>query len=240
MKPSQEQIQAYLDDELAAAERAVVEDYLARHPEVAEQLARYRRDGEALRQGFSQVPLAANPALHPFAARRAIKARRRRRFATAATLVLALGCGWFGGSQWQSRLYAKAMLPMSDAVEAYRLFSQAPAKGVDQAQLAGWFDSHFKGASLPPALDNYGLKRVGAELMATAEGPAAMVLYRNDKGQALLFFIRPPGPRHHMLPKGERQDGSLLARYWSDKDFNYALVSPHDSPLVPRGPFGSI
>lgn len=240
MKPSEEQLQAYLDDELAAAGRAMVEDYLARNPEAAEQLARYRRDAEALRQGLKALPQAANPALHPFTVRRELKARRRRRFATAATLVLALGGGWLGGSQWQSHLYAKATLPMNDAVEAYRLFSQAPGERISQAQLTALFNDHFKGASLPPELNNYGLKRVSAELMATAEGPAAMVLYRNDEGQALLYFIRPPGPRHHLLPKGQRQDGGLLARYWSDGDFNYALVSPHDSPLVPSGPFGSI
>ncbi|WP_115717589.1 anti-sigma factor family protein [Gallaecimonas mangrovi] len=240
MKPTEQQLHAFIDGELDPQQRPWVQAYLATHPEEQARLAAFKNDASELRSAFDATASALPKGPDVAAIRRQRRQNNRRRFATAAALVLALGAGWLAGSQYQDRRYQAMVPPMNDAVEAYRLFSNTPDQNVSQSELDGWFDEHFKGASLPPQLADYGLKRVAAKLMATAEGPAAMVLYRNGKGQTLLYFIRPPGPNHHMLPDGQRQDGSLLARYWSDKAFNYALVSLHDNPLVPKSPFGGV
>ena len=67
-------------------------------------------------------------------------------------------------------------------------------------------------------------------VLLVGAGAAALVIYEDGQGRRLTFFIRPPGPRHEMLPQGQRTDGDLLARYWSQGGYNYALVSRSDDP----------
>lgn len=52
-----------------------------------------------------------------------------------------------------------------------------------------------------------------------------VVLYRDAAGHAISFYVRPPGPRRHLLSRGERVDGGLLAQYGSGNGYNYAVVS---------------
>ncbi|MEG2797397.1 MAG: anti-sigma factor, partial [Pseudomonas sp.] len=42
-----------------------------------------------------------------------------------------------------------------------------------------------------------------------------------------------PGPKNTFLPKGSRSDGDLQADYWSGAGYNYAMVSPVDTPAAP-------
>lgn len=234
MKPTREQLNAYLDGELAAAELQQVETYLQAHPDVAATLEAWRADGAALKEALETRALAPNPALTPQAVRGRHAARQRQRFGLAAGLTLALALGGAGGWGVRDSLYAAASPPMADAIEAYKLFAAAAdAPPPSQTELADWFSRYFEGASPPPGLEAYGLQLVDARLMATQQGPAAMVLYRNRNRQTLLFFIRPPSPERRSLPSGQRREGELTARYWSDGRFNYALVSPSNAPLVP-------
>ncbi|WP_193163312.1 anti-sigma factor family protein [Microbulbifer hainanensis] len=234
MKPTHEQLNAYLDGELTTAEHQQVEAYLREHPDVAATLEAWRADGAALKHALDTAPQPPNPALTPPAIRRRRAARQRHRFGLAAGLALALGLGAAGGWQARGSLYAAASPPMADAVEAYKLFAAtADTPPPSQAQLADWFNRYFEGASPPPTLETYGLELVDARLMATQDGPAVVVLYRNGNRQTLLFYIRPPSPGGPSMPNGQRHDGDLMARYWSDGRFNYALVSRSNTPLVP-------
>lgn len=238
MKVDEQQLHAFLDGELAAAERRQVQEYLDAHPHEAARIAQFRADAETLRQTMLSLPPEPATLFSPAAVRRSLRRQRRQRYASVAMLLLAVSLGWGGGWLWHQPPSVPAELPMRDALEAYRLFSSEPVAHTGQQQLSDWFRQYFSGAALPPLLEDYGLQRAGAELMATADGPAAMVLYRGTGGETLVYFVR-PGNRHQPLPQGQREEGALLARYWSDGRFNYALVSPSDSPLVPvPGPFG--
>ena len=74
---------------------------------------------------------------------------------------------------------------------------------------------------------------------ATAEGAAAMLVYENGGGEVLGIYLR---PRTHRMREGERRDGGLMARYWSQGDTAIAVVSSRFdqradaiAPLVRRG-----
>ena len=56
-----------------------------------------------------------------------------------------------------------------------------------------------------------------------------MVLYEDDAGRKLSFYVRPPESAHRLLAAGERVDGELLARYGSRHGLNYAVVGKADS-----------
>jgi anti-sigma factor RsiW len=229
-QPSEHDLHAYVDGRLEGERRAAVELYLARHPERAAEVQAWQRDAQHLRAALGTLDLPANPALDPAS----IRARRRRRtaarLALAASLALCVGIGGIGG--WQARGWqvARAMPPMGDALAAYRLLAVEHGAQPDlvshrPGDLQAWLDRHFERRVPLPDLRGAGFEPVGGRLFATEQGPAAMVLYQDTAGHAISFYVRPPGPRRHLLPRGQRVDGGLLAQYGSGNGYNYAMVS---------------
>jgi len=96
-----------------------------------------------------------------------------------------------------------------------------------QNELASWVGRYFINGNLPPNLEQYGFKPLGARLIATAQGPAALVMYQDAHGTRLAWYIRPLSPVK--LPHGERKAENVMAQYWSDEHYNYALVTPLDA-----------
>jgi len=222
---------AFVDGQLDAAQRQAMEAYLQAHPEQAQELAAWQRDAQQLRQAAGQDSLPPNPALDPAAIRARLRARTRRRLAMAGSLAAALAVGGVAGWGAHDSALAYRVLPMQDAVQAYRLFASdhAPQPDVraDAGNLQSWLDDYFAHAQRLPDLSASGFKPVAARLLATDQGPAAIVIYENA-GQRASFYIRPPGPDKQMLAQGSRRDGRLLARYWSGQGYNYALVGAGD------------
>jgi len=199
-EPSEHDIHAYVDGRLEGERRAAVELYLARHPERAAQVQAWQHDAQQLRAALAGIgSLPANPALDPAA----IRARRQRR---------------------------RAMPPMGDALAAYRMLALEPGARPDlvprhPGDLQAWLDRHFERGVPLPDLRAAGFRPVGGRLFATEQGTAAMVLYQDAAGHAISFYVRPPGPRRYLLPRGERVDDGLLAQYGSGNGYNYAMVS---------------
>lgn len=228
--PSEYEIHAYVDGRLDEVRRQAVEFYLAQHPERAEEVRAWQRDAQQLRAALAGLPdLPDNPALDPARILERRKRQTRMQWAMAAVWVLALGLGIFGG--WQVRGWREARLepPMSDALQAYRMFASARAGRLDEVSqrdddMQQWLDSHFDRAPQLPKLSTAGFRPVGARLLATANGAAAMVFYTNGKGDVISVYIRPPSSRG-LLPRGERQEGDLVAEYGSGNGYDYAMVS---------------
>lgn len=236
--PSESDIHAYVDGQLDAKDCERMEAWLARNPSRAEEIRGWQYDAQQLRTAFGGLPPAAGPqTLDPATIRARRRHRIRARIAMAAALVLTLGVGMVGG--WQARRMAApaASAPMADALQAYRMFASNRHVNLDMTQhepgqLQTWLQQHFRNAPRLPDLDGAGFHPVGARLLATDSGPAAMVLYQNAQGGAISFYLRPPSPSHGALPRGQRRDGQLVATYWSGNGYNYALVSPANATDV--------
>ena len=230
--PSEADIHAWVDGRMDAADCARMEAWLVRNPHRAEEIRGWQSDAQQLRAALGGLPPAAcQRTLDPTTIRARRRRRVRARIAMAAVLVLTLGVGMVGG--WQARRLAAtaASAPMADALQAYRMFASNRHLNLDvtqrePGQLQSWLLQHFRNAPRLPDLDGAGFHPVGARLLATDSGPAAMVLYQNAEGGAISFYIRPPSPSHGVLPRGQRRDGQLVATYWSGNGYNYALVSP--------------
>ncbi len=232
LPPSEHDLHAYVDLRLNPADRQRLEAWLASHPEAAAQVKDWQKDARLLRSVLGAAPLADNPALDPAAIRLRRRHRYQQHLTRAAVLVLALGMGSVGG--WQAhQARHPGVAPMTDALQAYRLFAQkdvmpADFKVSDGDTLQPWLDRYFSNASRLPDLSRAGFKAVGARLLSTDQGPAAMVLYQDPRGARVTFYIRPPGPDNSLLPRGSRRDGELQADYWSGPGYNYAMVAPVD------------
>ncbi len=227
LPPSERDLHAYVDHQLLESDRRVLDTYLAAHPDVAAQVHAWQQDAQLLRAalgGALQQP--ANPALDPARIRQRRKQQSRRQFATAAVLLIAVSFGGVGG--WQAREATQpALVPMADAMQAYRLFAQdgvlpADYHVQDGGSMQAWLDRYFTQASRLPDLSSSGYAPVSGRLLTTDQGAAAMVL--------ISFYIRPPGPNNGFLPRGSRSADGLQAEYWSGGGYNYAMVSPVDQP----------
>lgn len=240
--PDEHAIHAYVDGRLDEVDRTRMEGWLARHPDRAEAIRGWRDDAQQMRAALGGL---AEPApahtLDPAALRMRRRRRVRARLAMAAALIVVLGLGSAAG--WLARGAASpASPPMADAVEAYRMFTSAPRAPLDVTQrhageVQAWLDARFPDAPALPNLDDAGYRVVGGRLLATANGPAAIVLYDNARGNAISFYIRPPSTRRGVLPRGQRDDGQLAVAYWSGGDYNLALVSrnnPADLAILRR------
>ncbi|MGO1003779.1 anti-sigma factor family protein [Lysobacter sp. CA196] len=246
--PSEYEIHAYVDGLLDGERRAAVEDWLARHPERAAEVQAWQRDAQSLRAALLGDTPAVSAELDPTRLRAGLARRRNARYAMAATVLLSLGVGGIGG--WQMRewrtpessaaapaAFASAK-PMGDAIEAHRLFASRrdlrPDRTARSDDLQDWLDARFREPMRLPDLSGAGFRQVGARLLATEQGAAALVVYADAGGNAISFYIRPPGPRRYLLPRGDRRDGDLLAQYWSRGGYNYAMVSSGESADVVR------
>lgn len=227
--PSEDELHAYVDERLEAARRREVELYLAANPEQAARIDGWRGDARQLRTalaGLAEQP--PNPRLDPLAIRRALRQRHQRQWATAAMLLVALGVGGLGGWQVRESSLQASTPPMADALAAHRLFAHASTLDLAAqrpAQLQAWLDQHFAQVGQLPDLSAYGFRPVGARLLSNEQGPAALLLFEDAKGERVSLFLRSPGEHYARMPSGERTEGPLQARYWSQGAYNYALVS---------------
>ncbi|OWY30617.1 anti-sigma factor family protein [Herbaspirillum robiniae] len=233
--PTEHDLHAYADGQLEPSLRDSVERHLASHPEAARHVEMLKAEAQRLRAALEHVPVSASPArLDPFRIRREIRSRSRRQWGIAASLLLTLSLGALGGWQWRDIDMRKTYLPMADATQAYRMFasdeqaSMVDVRDDDPQQLQHWLDRHFVQAAPLPDFSAYGFRPVGGRLMASDKGPAAMVVYQNGDGQAIVYYLRPPGELFN-FGSGNRREGQLLTQYWRAGRYFYAVVSP-DSP----------
>ena len=88
--PQEQDLHAYIDDQLDPARRQWVEAWLAAHPDDARRVEGWRQDAQQLRAAFAGQARGALPEqLDPARIRRQIQQRRRSRLATAAALLVA-------------------------------------------------------------------------------------------------------------------------------------------------------
>lgn len=236
LPPSERDLHAYVDHQLTEPDRRQLDIWLAAHPEVAAQVHAWQQDAQHLRAALGAQP-AANPGLDPALIRQRLKRQARRRFASAAVLLLAVGLGGLGGWQARQATLITTALPMTDALQAYRLFAQdqimpADYQVHDNGDMQAWLDRYFAQAHRLPDLSRAGFNPVSGRLLTTDQGAAAMVLYENPQGRRISFYIRPPGPQNTLLPRGSRSADGLQAQYWSSPGYNYAMVSPEDEPTT--------
>ncbi|WP_342325420.1 anti-sigma factor [Kosakonia sp. BYX6] len=234
LPPDEHDLQAWMDGETDEATSKRILHYLAENPEAAAQIANWRKDATRLRKALDEQYVALETP-EPHYLRRQVRQLRLWRLATAFTLVMALGVGGYSGWQLRESQMLLTQQPMEDGVQAYKLFDNAELTPMDvvasrQTELNRWVARYFINGNQPPNLERYGFSLLGARLISTAQGPAALIMYQDPHGTRVGWYIRPLSPVK--LPHGERQADDVMAQYWSDNHYNYALLTPLDSTAV--------
>ncbi|MGN7726345.1 anti-sigma factor family protein [Luteimonas sp. 22616] len=232
--PDDDTLQAYVDGELDEVQRRDVDACLAAQPALAARVAQWRRDAAGLRAALAGgLSLPPQARLDPVSIRRTRRKRTQQRLALCASLVLALGLGGMGGWQAKSARVAAAAPPMDDAVTAYRIFATDRTRPVEMdashgPELQAWLSARLGRPMSLPDLQSYGFALLGGRMLATPDGAAAMLMYQDDDGRRISFYVRPS--TRFADARGSRRDDGLALRYWYRNGYGFAVVGRADDP----------
>ena len=233
-QPSEGELQAYADDRVDPDQKAVIDAWLAEHPDEVERIEAYRRLGDGLRKLYDPVLEETVPGR---LTRSAGAARSWLPVAKAAAwLVLGLGIGVLAG--WQLHEWRMPPLIAADpaavmarrAALAHATYSpevRHPVEvGADQEQhLVTWLSKRLGTKVRAPRLDEAGMSLVGGRLLPGENGPVAQFMYQTPAGRRITLYVRAEA-------RGDRETAFRYARennvgvfYWIDGTCGYALAS---------------
>jgi anti-sigma factor RsiW len=204
-----------------------VEAYLKRHPDVALRVAGYIRQTAQLRAALASV--AAEPVPAELNLTRLVEARRwPSRLApwrAAAAAILLFGFGAAGG--WSMRGPAHEARPTGiaalaqEAVYNFSVYSPdhmhpVAMRAAARDSLVSWLSSRLQTRVTVPDLTASGYRFMGGSLVATAHGPAGLLMYDND--HVPWGSIRMSEPWCHLKTR------AVAGLSWSNNGIGYSLV----------------
>jgi anti-sigma factor RsiW len=236
------ELSAAVDGRLPPERAAVVEAFLAAHPEEKARLQRYAEIQQELRGVFAaptDEPIPMRLRLPQLLAER--RRRTYRQLGAAAAAVLLLVLGGIGG--WAARGWGVGLPPANqtaqattereitaDALAAHRVFSvevRHPVE-VDAAQeghLVQWLSKRLGRPLVVPDLTAAGFQLMGGRLLPSEGGPAAQFMYQKGNSR-LTLYERSDNAGETAFRYSEENGVGMF--YWSDQDFGYALAAKAD------------
>ena len=231
MPVTEDELHAYVDNELPAERRADVEAWLGAHPDDAERVASWRAMAELLHSRYDSVADEAVP--QRLAIDRLAQTPRRVLYGAIAATLLAFVAG--GGIGWLAHGAAAAPSAFQnftvDALGAHRLYvvevrHPVEVAGSERAHLQQWLSKRVGYEIKAPELDGTGLKLVGGRLLPGPEAPAAFFMYESGSGERYtLYTSRAATDTTQMRYASQDKDGAL---FWADKGVGYVLSGPTD------------
>ena len=227
-------LHAYADGQAAPERIAAIETALRGDPELAQFVARVRRQNAALRDALD-APLseAIPPRLLDAAA--APPARWRRMvpgFAAAALLVIGCGVGWLA----RDAMLERAGTPTTFARQAalthvlYASDANRPVEiwAAEEKRLVTWLSRRLGFAVHAPDLNSFGYALVGGRLVAGNENPTALFMYENADKQRLTLQVRKQAAGPGEAAFRYELEGGVGVFYWIDDRCGYALSGQMD------------
>jgi anti-sigma factor RsiW len=241
LPPTDDDLNAYADGQLAADRAAEVAAALARDPALFARVADVRAQNAALRDALD--PMLAEPiperlleatSAPPAAARAGLPRWLRPAFAAAATLVLGIALGWFGRETTLERAGTPTTFARAAAVThaLYSVDSRRPVEvwANEEKGLVTWLTRRLGAQAHAPDLNAVGYALVGGRLVAGNDKPTALLMYENADKERLTLQWRKTGAG---VGTGEAafryavEDG-VGVFYWVDEECAYALAGKLD------------
>jgi anti-sigma factor RsiW len=228
---TEDELHAYVDNELPAERRNDVEAWLATHPDDAGRVQSWRAMAEMLHARYDQVADEAVP--KRLEIERLVRQPRKwiagAIAATLAAFVAGGGVGWMArGASAQPSAVQNLTL---DALDAHRLYvvevrHPVEVPGSERAHLQQWLTKRCGWEVRAPVLEGTGLRLVGGRLLPGPEGPASFLMYEGPTGERFTLYAS----RAKLQPAQMRYTtaGNSAAMYWSEEGVGYVLSGPGD------------
>jgi anti-sigma factor RsiW len=229
---SEEELNAYVDNELPADRRSIVEAWLSTHPEDAARVAAWRKQAELLCQRYGHLEYETPPPR--FGLDRLTRRRLGALTAVAASLaafLIGAAAGWTVHGIQAERPSDLARFT-NDALVAYRLYTvevrhPVEVAGDERPHLVQWLSKRVGAPVQAPELDKQGLKLVGGRLLPGPTGPSAFFMYENPSGERFTLYCGHISDRETALRYLAR--GQNAAYYWVDQNMAYVLSGPMET-----------
>jgi anti-sigma factor RsiW len=228
---TEDELHAYVDNELPAERRGDVEAWLAAHPEDAERVQSWRAMAEALHARYDSVADEAVPKRLEIE-RLLPKPRTWIYGAIAATLaafIVGGGIGWMVRDMSASPSAFRSFTV--DALDAHRLYvvevrHPVEVPGNDRAHLQQWLSKRCGWDVRAPELDATGLKLVGGRLLPGPTGPASFLMYESVSGERFtIYAARAAAETTQMRYATQDNTGAL---FWADRGVGYVVSGGTD------------
>ena len=222
-------LHAYADGELSPEQRIEVEALMARDPVAARKVADWKRQRELLKSGFDGVLDEPVPQQLAAALRERRPPPRVAPWLAMAAAVLLLLFGGAGG--WLLR-GDSGPVTVADlgrqAIEAQTVYAvevrhPVEVPGTDKEHLQAWLTKRVGTAFKVPDLTEQGYALLGGRLLSGDQGPAAMLMYEDQKGQRVSVVLAAPGTDMDTALKVQEQ-GKLIACTWQDGKLAVAVA----------------
>jgi anti-sigma factor RsiW len=228
---TEDELHAYVDNELPAERRIDVESWLATHPDDAERVQSWRAMADALHARYDSVADEAVPKRLEIE----LLVRQPRKWiygAIAATLVAFIAGGSVG---WVARGEAASPSALQnfteDALDAHRLYvvevrHPVEVPGSERDHLQQWLTKRCGWDVRAPELTGAGLKLVGGRLLPGPTGPASFLMYESATGERFtIYTAKAAAETTQMRYEAVGNDSAL---YWADRGVGYVVSGGAD------------
>jgi anti-sigma factor RsiW len=226
----EDELNAYVDGELPADRRMIVEAWLAAHPDDAAKVAAWRKQAELIRARYGAIADETPPQ------RFNLNRLTRRRYGAMTAAVAAIVAAFLAGGVlgWTVRgVKAEGQSDLTrftaDALDAYRLYvvevrHPVEVPGDQRPHLNAWLSKRVGSPLSAPELEKVGLKLVGGRLLPGPTGATAFFMYETPSGERFTLYCGRTSDRDTALryTTGEQN----AAYYWVDGDLAYVLSGP--------------
>jgi anti-sigma factor RsiW len=235
LPPEIQDLHAYVDGELGPEARSRIETRLEQDPQASDTVAAYRRLDRRLHELFDPVLAEPVPAPMRQPARRQRPAHRMR--ALAAGVLLLAGGVWLGAELQQHELLGSdaAAHVVRDAASAFAVYTPEVRHPVEVAaeeapHLSAWLSKRLSAKVLLPQLEGFGYALVGGRLLATNDGPGALIMYENAEGERLVLYLCENDLDGRSTSLRFAQEAEKSVFYWFDGAFSFAVVAELERP----------
>ena len=228
---TEDELHAYVDNELPAERRSDVEAWLASHSDDAQRVQSWRAMADALHARYDGVADEAVP--KRLEIERLVRQPRKWLYGAVAATLLAFAAG--GGVGWMAHGAVAAPSAFQhltlDAMDAHRLYvvevrHPVEVPGSERAHLQQWLTKRCGWIVRAPELEVTGLKLVGGRLLPGSGGAASFLMYENASGERFtLYAARAKVEKAQMRYTAAEGSGAV---YWSDDGVGYVLSGPTD------------
>jgi anti-sigma factor RsiW len=228
---TEDELHAYVDDELPQERRADVEAWLATHPEDADRVNAWRAMAEMLHARYGAV--AQEPVPKRLELERLERRPRSWLLAAAAAVLIAFVAGGAGG--WVAHGAASAPSAFQslteDALDAHHLYvvevrHPVEVPGNERAHLQAWLTKRCGWTVFAPDLEASGLKLVGGRLLPGPNGPASFLMYEGSSGERFtIYAAKTETGETQMRYTTMNKDGAL---FWADRGVGYVVTGGSD------------
>ena len=226
---TEDELHAYVDNELPAERRGDVEAWLAAHPDDAARVQSWRAMAEALHARYDSVADEAVP--KRLEIERLVQRPRRWMVGAIAATLAAFIVG--GGAGWVARGATAAPSAFQnftvDALDAHRLYvvevrHPVEVPGSEITHLQQWLTKRCGWDVRAPELA--GLKLVGGRLLPGPTGPASFLMYESASGERFTIYTAKSEAEATQMRYAAQ--GSDSALFWADRGVGYVVSGGND------------